>query len=167
MTRPVAEEKWKLVKKAFVAILEKNATLLSFENLYSTVYQIVLNKHGDLVYDDLIELIRAYLQEVGCAMWCQGHNLQSRAMWNVRDCDGSSFLEMIQIRWKDHTVATAMIRDLTMYLKRVNHGRTGVYEAGLRAFHEEILLNEGILERLRSILLTMIEAERRGEATDR
>ncbi|CAN0283159.1 unnamed protein product, partial [Hapterophycus canaliculatus] len=46
-------------------IHNKNASSLSFEELYRNAYNLVLHKHGDLLYAGVKQAVQAHLDEVG------------------------------------------------------------------------------------------------------
>ena len=74
-----AQEIWKSLQSAVSEIYDKNASVLSFEELYRfmfttsctteqinfrNAYNLVLHKHGDLLYDGVQEMVKARLRSV-------------------------------------------------------------------------------------------------------
>lgn len=53
---------WNTIKEAINKIYQKQASSLSYEELYRTAYNLVLHKHGDLLYNGVksttIELLQ-------------------------------------------------------------------------------------------------------------
>merc|ERR1712000_413542 len=59
-----ADTIWKLLHNAIKQIHMKNASGLSFEELYRNAYNMVLHKYGDKLYQGLKEEIRIHLDSV-------------------------------------------------------------------------------------------------------
>ena len=78
MDADTAKETWRSLSTAVSKIYEKNASELSFEELYRcrqltslihmlhfrNAYNLVLHKHGDLLYNGIQEMIKARLRAV-------------------------------------------------------------------------------------------------------
>jgi len=78
MDADTAKETWRSLSTAVSKIYEKNASVLSFEELYRcrqltslvdmlhfrNAYNLVLHKHGDLLYNGIQEMIKARLRTV-------------------------------------------------------------------------------------------------------
>ncbi len=50
MSQEQALQHWNTIKEAIHKIYAKQASSLSYEELYRTAYNLVLHKHGDLLY---------------------------------------------------------------------------------------------------------------------
>ena len=44
---------WILLRQAIQQIYEKKSSVLSYEELYRSAYKIVLNRHGELLYENV------------------------------------------------------------------------------------------------------------------
>lgn len=84
-------------------IYNKNASVLSFEELYRNAYNLVLHKHGDLLYDGIQEMVEARLRSVAEL---------------VAASPDEQLLCRISEEWKEHQVTMVMVRDILMYMDR-------------------------------------------------
>ena len=64
MDRKRAMEIWGHLKDAIGEIHKKNASKLSFEELYRNAYNMVLHKHGEVLYQGVAHLVTVHLGEV-------------------------------------------------------------------------------------------------------
>ena len=56
MSKDQAAQHWNTIKEAIVKIYQKQASSLSYEELYRTAYNLVLHKHGELLYGGVKEV---------------------------------------------------------------------------------------------------------------
>ncbi|CAM9921785.1 unnamed protein product, partial [Ectocarpus sp. 12 AP-2014] len=77
----------------------KNASSLSFEELYRNAYNLVLHKHGDLLYAGVRESVQAHLDEVGEI---------------IATATDDRLLHDLSQQWGDHQVTMQMVRDILM-----------------------------------------------------
>lgn len=150
-----AQKTWKLLKGAIHEIHKQNASGLSFEELYRNAYNMVLHKHGDILYNGLKEVVNDHLKWIAS---------------NVSSAIEDNFLPELRKAWNDHKTSMLMIRDILMYMDRVFvvHNNTAtVYDLGLALFRDNIARNPKIKDRLCRTLLDMIHRERNGEVIDR
>ena len=151
MDAKAADKSWGVLRSAITEIHKHNASSLSFEELYRTAYNMVLHKHGEKLYQGVSSILQEHLRGLG-----QG----------VADSQDSTLLKELQLTWEDHQVTMVMIRDILMYMDRtfvVHSRRVPVYDMGLKIFREGIVRHTLVKDRLRTILLNNIEAERTGE----
>ena len=52
---------WEVLKHSLAEIHTKNASKLSFEELYRNAYKLVLKKRGDHLYQQVVEFERSWL----------------------------------------------------------------------------------------------------------
>lgn len=118
------EASWQVLDKAFVEIHTKNASALSFEELYRTAYKIVLKKEGDELYRRvahfeerwLADTVRARLvKKLQSPAWINGNSL-SLSSSSERRRAGESFLAELKEAWDDHQVCMGMLTDVLMYM---------------------------------------------------
>jgi|Transcript_52290 cullin 3 len=146
-----AKEKWKTIENAIHQIYQQNASSLSFQNLYTSGYQIILHKHGDILYNGVEETITQHI--VG-------------EREKVMACAEPVFLQELLDHWEKHRTAVSMIRDILMYMDKnyvPQHKKLGVYDLGVKIFGECMLKDKKVSERVRSLTLGIIEQERNGE----
>ena len=68
MQRSQAQQHWETIKDAIFKIYNKQASSLSYEELYRTAYSLVLHKHGQMLYDSVkettVQLLRPIAEEI-------------------------------------------------------------------------------------------------------
>mmetsp|Transcript_32787 Transcript_32787/g.101575 ORF Transcript_32787/g.101575 Transcript_32787/m.101575 type:complete len:147 (+) Transcript_32787:82-522(+) len=103
MNADQAREIWRSLRVAISEIYDRNASVLSFEELYRNAYNLVLHKHGDLLYDGVKELVESQLRAVADIV--------------VASPD-EQLLNQICKGWREHQVTMVMVRDILMYMDR-------------------------------------------------
>ncbi|KAG6584619.1 putative Cullin family protein [Phytophthora cinnamomi] len=155
MDQARAAEIWASLRTAIHEIFSHNASLLSFEELYRNSYNLVLHKHGDLLYGGVVGVITEHLQAVARQVAAASDDL---------------LLVALHDQWADHQVVMTMVRDILMYMDRTyvtQKRKLPVYDSGLYIFRDAIVRHDSVRERLRARLLRCIERERHGELIDR
>ncbi|KAL3662375.1 hypothetical protein V7S43_012702 [Phytophthora oleae] len=155
MDQTRAQEIWASLRKAIDEIFSHNASLLSFEELYRNSYNLVLHKHGDLLYNGVVAVIAEHLQGVAS---------------QVTAVSDDMLLVAVNDQWVDHQIVMTMVRDILMYMDRTYvtlKRKLPVYDNGLYIFRDEIVRHDSVRDRLRARLLLSIERERHGELIDR
>ncbi|OEH78830.1 hypothetical protein cyc_01443 [Cyclospora cayetanensis] len=150
-----AERMWLHLKEAFGQIFNHNAASLSFEELYRYAYSLVLHKRGQKLYEETYCCVRDELQSVAAAV------REERAPL--------IFLEKLVKSFNDHAVNMRLTSDVLMYLDKnfvPSQDLSPVYPMGLKLFCEVVLRDPVIGQRCRSLLLSLISAERSGETVD-
>lgn len=150
-----AENTWNLLKNAIHEIHKKNASGLSFEELYRNAYNMVLHKYGDKLYNGLNGVVDKHLKEIAD---------------DVAGANDDKFLYALNEAWGDHTQSMLMIRDILMYMDRVyvvHNNVSTVYDLGLMLFRENVARHQKIKPRLLNVLLSLIRKERTGEVINR
>jgi len=150
-----ADTIWKLLHNAIKQIHMKNASGLSFEELYRNAYNMVLHKFGDRLYQGLQDVVDEHLTSVAKG---------------VAAAPDHNFLTSLNEAWSEHERSMIMIRDILMYMDRVYVGQVGVlpvYDLGLVIFQCNVARNPIIKERLLRTLLDLIHKERTGELINR
>eukprot|EP00871_Galdieria_phlegrea_P002503 jgi/Galph1/3253/GphlegSOOS_G1926.1 len=145
-----AERTWESLKNAIKEISKHNTGVLSYEELYRNAYNLVLHKHGDLLYDGLKECLKELLGDV---------------VKKVAGQPETTFLESIRQEWEWHKVSMVHIRDILMYMDRtyvIAKKKTPVYDLGLDLFRKVFIQSPLIYERLMNGLLSLIKLEREG-----
>jgi cullin 3 len=120
----------------------------------SNAYNLVLHKHGDLLYDGVQETVEMRLRSVAEA---------------VASSPDEQLLSQICEQWKEHQVTMVMVRDILMYMDRTyvpQNKKMAVYDVGLRAFRETITRHDHVRDRLRCVLLENVRIERAGRLID-
>lgn len=150
-----ADRTWKVLENAIHEIHNKNASGLSFEELYRNAYNMVLHKFGDKLYTGLIRTLTMQLKQVAA---------------EVEKSQGVSFLKELKTKWDEHIKSTQMIRDILMYMDRTyvtQQSRVPVYPLGLELWRDNVLRNKEIAARLLRVLTDLVSKERSGEQIER
>lgn len=182
---------WDILRGALTDIHNKNASQLSFENLYRASYKIVLRKKGQLLY----ERVKAFEEE-----WFRVHvlpriaelvsgNLVSIVLLQMQGPSaherremGERFLRGIRSTWEDHNTSMNMIADILMYLERTYTAESkqpSIFAATIGLFRDHILRNSLgsaaeqlgrpfiVFDIVNAVLLDLINMERDGDIIDR
>jgi len=90
MDRTVATQTWEALANAIDEIYNRNASQLSFEELYRNAYNLVLHKHGTLLYEGVSEKLSSHLLET---------------VGRLAEAPESSLLEEVAATWSEHQVS--------------------------------------------------------------
>jgi hypothetical protein len=118
------ENTWATIEAAFREIHTKNASKLSYEELYRHAYRIVLKKKGEDLYRNVHDFERKWLSsEVRVAIQqLLSPNLLvdvsslGGTTANERRVAGEKFLKGLKQAWGDHQVCMSMLADVLMYM---------------------------------------------------
>ena len=111
------ETQWGILSSALREIHEKNASKLSFEQLYRASYKIVLKKQGDQLYDRVKEYEEQWF---GGQVMPAIRNLITNNLVNItlggtsgttaneRRITGEEFLKGLKASWEDHNTVMNM-----------------------------------------------------------
>ena len=149
-----ADKTWAVLRDAIRQINRRDASGLSFEELYRNAYNMVLHRHGDKLYRGLVEVTKEHLAGVAS---------------DVDAARGDTFAVTLEKKWREHQKSMSMIRDILMYMDRIYappNALEPVYDLGLSLWRDVVLRDEAINARVRDFLLSAIDAERRGERVD-
>ncbi|KAK3902588.1 hypothetical protein C8A05DRAFT_44011 [Staphylotrichum tortipilum] len=182
---------WDILRGALTDIHNKNASRLSFENLYRASYKIVLKKKGELLYQNvksfeegwfrthvlppISELVTSNLVNIALLQNAAASAHERRQM-------GERFLRGIRTTWEDHNTSMNMIADILMYLERTYTAEArqpSIFAATIGLFRDHILRNSlggasdhldrpfVIFDILNAVVLDLINMERDGDIVDR
>ena len=85
----MATQTWEALASAIDEIYNRNASQLSFEELYRNAYNLVLHKYGSLLYDGVSEKLSSHLLET---------------VGRLAEVPDSSLLEEMASTWSEHQV---------------------------------------------------------------
>jgi cullin 3 len=151
----IAEKTWKFLERAIQEINNRNSSGLSFEELHRNAYNMVVNKHGDLLYSGLVQTSAGHLREVAM---------------RIAAVPGDAILTSLRTEWDAHIQSFKLISQILMHMDRVyvkQVGKKPVHELGLDLWRDLIVRNPNIGPRMQSVVLEMISRERNGEMMDR
>ncbi|KAL7554184.1 hypothetical protein ACHAWF_017590, partial [Thalassiosira exigua] len=117
----------------------RNASTLSFEELYRNAYNLVLHKHGGLLYEGARDRLAVHLRRSGGRLVRIAREGEASA--GGRGENQYRLLEELARCWREHRVTMVMIRDIFMYMDRTyvpQHRRRPVYDLGLWLFRRVV-----------------------------
>lgn len=178
---------WADLAKAFSEIHTKNASKLSFEELYRNAYKLVLKKKGNELYTRVADFEQEWLgQQVKAKVQSQlSGDLLSDPNDSItgggaqRRESGERFLKELNQAWEDHRVAMAMLTDVLMYMDRVYCADTrqpSIFAKAMSLFRDQILWapaarsiteTRSTLQLLNHIILDQVRMDRDGEYIDK
>lgn len=103
----------------------KNASKLSFEELFRGAYKLVLKKKQDLLYDQVVALEKTWLSNtvraritalITPAMSYDVSEQGVAAQSNERRIAGERFIRSLKDAFADHQLCMSMITDVLMYM---------------------------------------------------
>ncbi|EAY95764.1 hypothetical protein OsI_17638 [Oryza sativa Indica Group] len=150
MDAALAASSCQAVTDAIRDIYAQDMEKLNFEQLYRRVYEMVVNKHGELMYS-----------EVATALTAEVEGLRT-SLVAVADGGGGggAFLRELLSKWRRHTEAVAAVRDMVMYMERtfvVTYRKVSVQELGVKLWRDGVVCSGDVMPRL-------VEAVRRERA---
>ncbi|EON63774.1 hypothetical protein W97_03002 [Coniosporium apollinis CBS 100218] len=181
------ESTWTTLASSFKEIHTKNASKLSYEELYRHAYRIVLKKKGEVLYGRVRDFEKEWLSQTVAAS-IQGlvtgslrsgaHGSAAVTTANERREAGWRFLKGLKEAWQDHQLCMSMLADVLMYMDRVyctDHRRPSIFITAMNLFRDCILLSKSsseadsltILAILNGIILDQIQMERDGDIIDK
>lgn len=86
----MAAQTWDVLANAIDEIYNRNASQLSFEELYRNAYNLVLHKHGTLLYEGVSEKLSSHLLDT---------------VARLAEVPDSSLLEEVATTWSEHQVS--------------------------------------------------------------
>ena len=103
MSQDQALQHWNTIREAIHKIYAKQASSLSYEELYRTAYNLVLHKHGELLYTGVknttVELLQPMVDNI------------------IRNSE-DDLLKRINEIWQQEKLYIIMIKDILMYMDR-------------------------------------------------
>ncbi|KAI6249564.1 Cullin-3-B [Erysiphe necator] len=179
------ETQWDILKSSLMEIHTKNASTLSFEQIYRASYKMVLKKQGDQLYDRVIKFEQDWLCSVTMPQirTLISNNLVSFAFGsftgvtaNERRLTGEQFLKGIKASWEDHIMITNMTTDVLMYMDRVycaDNRKASIFTTFMGLFRDHILRSKPagydviLFDILNAIILDQIDMERDGDVINK
>lgn len=125
------DEAWNILRSSLQEIHGKNASQLSFEELYRHAYKLVLKKKGDLLYEKVKNFEETWLADtvqpritstLATGLLIPGTEGGSTfATTNEKRAEGEKLLRSLKEAWEDHNLCMNMITDVLMYMVRSRH----------------------------------------------
>ncbi|KAF7502454.1 hypothetical protein GJ744_005800 [Endocarpon pusillum] len=177
---------WGILEGALREIHAKNASKLSFEELYRNAYKLVLKKKGEELYNRVSGLEQELLREnvrnrvvqmVTSPLILGASGEQVGGQAHQRRADGERFLGVLKNAYKDHDICMKMITDVLMYMERTycqDERHPSIYAMAMALFRTQVLRSPAtdrsdinVMAILESAILDMIAMERKNEIIDR
>ncbi|KAI9926923.1 cullin-3 [Aspergillus wentii] len=177
---------WNVLASSLREIHTKNASTLSFEELYRNAYRIVLMTRGDELYERVKQLEKDWLDNdvqkritaaISSSLLLAKEPADMQDQSNERRAAGEKFLNVLKEAWEDHQLCMGMITDVLMYMDRVistDHRKPSIYVTAMALFRDSILRSAvrsdsktTVADVLESTVLFMIQLERAGHVIER
>lgn len=137
-------------------IYAQQASQLSYEELYRTAYQMVLHKHGEMLYDNVKKTTAEMLQPI------------AQKLINMPDGD---LLQEITSVWHLEKNVIHKISDILLYMnknfvpKMRNYPTVEAMQTN--EFKKGVVMKDDIKRKLVKLLLLEIQKERNGDMVER
>lgn len=122
------EKMWTKLSDAFREIHTKNASVLSYEELYRHAYRSVLKKNGDQLYQRVSESekewlstdVRRTIQDVlSRSLLASLEGGAGNTSESEKRVAGERLLKGLRDAWIDHQLCAGMLADVLMYMVRL------------------------------------------------
>ncbi|KTW26444.1 hypothetical protein T552_02923 [Pneumocystis carinii B80] len=168
---------WNFLSQAIRDIYKKNSYVLSFEELYRNVYNSVLHKQGDKLYDGIKSIIQEHLENI-LKFEIQPVYKKIKALNKVDITDieiieaNSYYLQTLKNVWNEYILCTNMISHIMKYLDKVytkQANKLQIYDISILLFRDYIIKCEELAfgQCVVTIILNQIHMERQGNTIDR
>lgn len=116
---------WDVLASSLREIHTKNASKLSFEELYRNAYKLVLKKRGETLYIRVKEFEEEWLanevqpriiEELSQTLLLATAGNQTIATANEKRVAGEKLLRALKQAWEDHNLCMNMTTDVLMYM---------------------------------------------------
>lgn len=122
------EDMWGILSSSLREIHTKNASKLSFEELYRNAYKLVLKKKGEPLYlkvkefeEDWLtnETYPRILKDLSPSLFISYTKASASAMAAEKRVAGEMLLRSLKQAWEDHNLCMNMTTDVLMYMVRL------------------------------------------------
>ena len=116
---------WDVLASSLREIHTKNASKLSFEELYRNAYKLVLKKRGESLYTKVKEFEEDWLanevqpriiEELSQTLLIATSETQTITTANEKRVAGEKLLKALKEAWEDHNLCMNMTTDVLMYM---------------------------------------------------
>lgn len=155
MQRDQAAAHWETIRDAIYKIQNKQASTLSYEELYRTAYNLVLHKHGEMLYQNVKTTTAELLKPV------------AEQLLLLPD---EEMLAQLNRTWTDQKLCIIMIKDILLYMNKnyvPKQKLKPVEQMQTSQFKHHVVLHAQIKPKLIDRLLAEIRSERDGQVIDR
>ncbi|KAL8685817.1 MAG: hypothetical protein Q9218_007526 [Villophora microphyllina] len=143
------ERDWKSLSNSLREIHTKNASSLSFEELYRNAYKLVLKKKGEPLYNKVKDFEQDWLaneirprilDELPPSLLAAYNGTQLTV--NEKRVAGEKLLRSLKAAWEDHNLCMNMTTDVLMYMDRVycsDNRKPSIFTASMGQFRDHVL----------------------------
>ena len=116
---------WTILASALREIHTKNASKLSFEQLYRNAYKLVLKKQGEALYNQVKafeedwltnEVRPQILTALAPSLVADNTGAAGGTTANEKRAAGERFMKALKQAWGDHNLCMNMTTDILMYM---------------------------------------------------
>ncbi|KAF2147350.1 uncharacterized protein K452DRAFT_323498 [Aplosporella prunicola CBS 121167] len=181
------ESTWNILAAAIRQIHTKNASALSYEELYRHTYRVILKKKGHDLYERVLGFEKDWLSKevkggaqglITDGLVASMQDGGGNTTMNEQRVAGERFLKGLREEWQDYQLCMSMLTDVLMYMERVyctDNRQPSVYTTSLTLFRDNILRsdasakhpNQKIQGILNKIMLDQVHMERNGDIIDK
>ncbi|KAL9588748.1 MAG: hypothetical protein Q9203_002452 [Teloschistes exilis] len=174
------EREWKSLSNSLLEIHTKNASQLSFEELYRNAYKLVLRKQGQSLYEKVKDFEEEWLANEVRPRIIDGLPSSLLAAYNgtqltvnEKRLAGEKLLRALKAAWEDHNLCMNMTTDVLMYMERVycsDNRKPSIFNASMGQFRDHVLRTPmphreslTIATLLYKVILDQIQMDRDGD----
>ncbi|KAJ1971526.1 hypothetical protein H4R35_005211 [Dimargaris xerosporica] len=178
------QEGWQRLARAIQEIYRRNASQLSYEEVYRSAYTMVVHGKGEQLYQGIQGLIAEHLESriksqllghtptipMEMALPSATSSLPKASLSTPAAI--SHILLAIEDIWTEHLTCLLLFKDILMYMDRIycpNAHVPATYEMGLQLFRDHVIRSNHapIQARLLEAVQNNIDVERRGGSINR
>lgn len=145
------DEQWNIIDSTFTRVACCTIAEYSFQTLYDTVYKLVRQNHGDMLFDRLHLLISKRV---------------SAAIEKIASSPIDAVLLSLSETWKFHILTISRTSDFLFFFNKhycKPRNMPTVTELGTSLFREHLLPLDNVCRRIRDAFIDRVQKERRGE----
>ncbi|KAJ1974429.1 hypothetical protein H4R34_004721 [Dimargaris verticillata] len=181
------QEGWQRLARAIQEIYRRNASQLSYEEVYRSAYTMVVHGKGEQLYQGVQDLIAEHLESriksqlLGSNAAGSTAPTESALPSNTSSIPGaapstpaatSNILLVIEDIWTEHLTCLLLIKDILMYMDRIYCPNAHVpvtYEVGLQLFRDHVIRSNlvPVQTHLLDAVQHNIDTERQGGSINR
>lgn len=133
----------------------QNVSQYRYEVLHRSVYKLIINRHGDILYNGIAKSLTGHITE---------------SLHALLAVPTEQFLPRLTLLWTDHVMMSTRIREILLYSEKnyiPQSKKMPVYDLGLLIFRDTLVTHPVIQTRLSTELLRYVQQERGGLLIDR
>ncbi|CCJ30066.1 unnamed protein product [Pneumocystis jirovecii] len=163
---------WNFLSQAIKEIYKNNTSMLSFEELYRNVYNSVLHKQEDKLYNGIKSVIQEHLENISnFDMQLAYKKVETLNQINITSIEaieiGTYYLQTLKNIWDEYILCTNMISHIMKYMDKVctkQANKLKIYDTCIILFRDYIIKYEKIPfgKYAIMIILNQIRFERQG-----